>query len=56
LNPFELPLGATRHELRVECEGYRPKMVVFTPSSDQTLDLSLERATPPAPRDPRRKR
>src|SRR5262249_20862506 len=47
LNPVELPLGGDRHELRIECDGYRSRTIGIVPSADQTIDAHLERASPP---------
>jgi hypothetical protein len=35
--------SATEGRLRVECKGYRPRIVTFTPSRDQTIDVSLSK-------------
>src|SRR5262249_23508229 len=43
LNPIEMPIDSNRHEIRIECRGYRPKKFGVVPTADQTFDASLEK-------------
>jgi serine/threonine-protein kinase len=57
LNPIEMPLGSERHELRIDCEGYKQRILGFVPSADQTIDASLEKVgAAKAPHDEHRRR
>jgi hypothetical protein len=42
-NPLVLPGSRAAHELRLECLGYRPRVLTFVPTEDQRLDGSLVR-------------
>ena len=44
LNPIEMPIGSDRHELKIDCEGYKARTIGFVPSTDQTIDAHLDRA------------
>jgi hypothetical protein len=46
LNPVELPISQSRHELKIECPGYRTRVLTFTATpGEQTIDAHLERAS-----------
>jgi serine/threonine-protein kinase len=50
LNPIEMPIDSNRHEIRIECRGYRPRSFSVVPTADQTFDALLEKERDPPPR------
>ena len=44
LSPFDVPFDERAHELRIECPGFRPKVVSIVPGQDHRVDGRLKAA------------
>jgi serine/threonine protein kinase len=57
INPIEIESSGDMHELRIECDGFRPKVIRIPLASNLTVDAHLEKAyDAPPPKRPEKKK